>query len=118
MSLFGKIVTTVLFLLVVGFVVLFFLYFRMNTMVQNLGGGIVEQPMEQAEVSMQATDSASLTELQKELKTLQASSQAQLARIEVLEKVRPSAQTVSSGTKQVFQKQIVHIGSASTTQTD
>lgn len=118
MSLFGKIVATTLFLLTIGIVILFFLYTKINTAVQNFDNANYTQIVGQAPKDMQATNSASMVDLQKELKILQASSQAQLARIEVLEKAGFSAQTVSSGIKQVFQKQIVHIGSASTTQTD
>lgn len=118
MSLFGKVVITSLFLLFIGFAVLFFLYFRMNDLLQDLGDGTSEQVMGQTAVVVQATDSASLIDLQDELRTLQASSAALLARVEALEATKSVTAVNNSGTSQVFQKQIVHIGSASTTQTD
>lgn len=117
MSLFGKTVVTVLFLLSVGLATLFFLYFRIDNRMQYLGNSSVEQT-DQALTVAQTADSAVVVELQKELKTLKASTSALLARVEVLELIKPVSPVSTSESTQVFQKQIVHIGSASTTQTD
>lgn len=117
MSLFGKVVVTVLFLLSVGFAVLFFMYFQMNDSLQNLGSSSAWQA-DQVTTAIKTTDSGVVAELQKELNILQATTSALLARVAELEATKPVSSVSNSGASQLFQKQIVHIGSASTTQTD
>lgn len=118
MSLFGKIVAASLFLLSIGFAVLLFLYFRINTLVSNSQFGSTEATTSSAVALSDTTESASLSVLQQELKQTQASTAALLDRVEKLESGTPVTKTYNSGTSQIFQKQIVHIGSASTTQNE
>lgn len=91
----------------------------MNSQVQNLSStSSIHQSSRQALSDKDVTDSTLLLDLQEELKILQASSEALLARVTELESVKPITTASNPISNQAFQKQIVHIGSASTTQTD
>lgn len=118
MSIFGKIVTASLLLLSLGFVILFLLYLRINAAMSNPQFANTSQNLSFVSEESSTTDSVSLRTLQQELQQVQASSAALLARVEELELATPVTNTYVSGTSRDFQKQIVHIGSASTTQNE
>ncbi|GIK83564.1 MAG: hypothetical protein BroJett025_01860 [Patescibacteria group bacterium] len=115
MSTFEKTVVGVLVFIGTGLVVLFFWLFRLNTEVKQLRFG---EATEVGTTTNGATNSAILTQMQENLDALQASSAALLERIQILEDSEPTTKIITTSTKQTFQKQIIHIGSASTSNTE
>ncbi|MBT4124659.1 MAG: hypothetical protein HN981_01960 [Candidatus Pacebacteria bacterium] len=116
MSNFEKIVSVVLLILSSGVVFLFTLQINTNDITKNLLN--TEKNKNTTAVDSSSTAPALTTTINKlndQIEDLSATSSALLKRIEELEE-KPVTSTVVSNTTVAFQKQIIHMGSANTTQ--
>ena len=115
MSLFEKVFSVFVLLLFVGFAILFFWFEGLRKDVAALKSGqIVVANTNQAQEPQIATDSAIQVIAQSDLESLQASVSALVDRVTELESGSTSSNSFTTTASPVFQKQIIHIGSAST----
>lgn len=93
------------------------MYLRLDKLVTDIPGVQKSETAFEADslsTSIDESEPIDFTIAKKQIEILEASSQALLKRVEDLEGAEPTTKYITATTSQNFQKQIVHVGSAST----